>query len=42
VKGVAVIAHGRSNALAIKNAVRVAGQAVDQKLVDAITVGLAG
>ncbi len=41
VKGVAIIAHGRSNALAIKNAVRVARQAVDQELVDAIKTGVA-
>lgn len=41
VEGVAIIAHGRSNALAIKNAVRVAKQAVDQKLVDAIKAGVA-
>lgn len=41
VKGITIIAHGRSNALAIKNAVRVAKQAVDQKLVDAIKAGLA-
>jgi phosphate acyltransferase len=40
VKGVAIIAHGRSNALAIKNAIRVARQAVDQKLVDAIRSGV--
>lgn len=40
VEGVAIIAHGRSNALAIKNAVRVAKQAVDQKLVDAIKAGV--
>ncbi len=42
VKGVAIIAHGRSNALAMKNAVRVAKQAVDQRLVDAISAGLTG
>jgi len=41
VERVAIIAHGRSNALAIKNAVRVAKQAVDQKLVDAIKAGVA-
>lgn len=34
VNGVVIIAHGRSNALAIKNAVRVAKQAADQKLVE--------
>lgn len=36
VKGVAIIAHGRSNAEAIKNAVRVARQSVSQGLVEAI------
>ncbi|MHB1161406.1 MAG: phosphate acyltransferase PlsX [Chloroflexota bacterium] len=41
VNGVAIIAHGRSNALAIKNAVRVAKQAADQKLVEAIRAGAA-
>ncbi len=42
VNGITIIAHGRSNALAIKNAVRVAKQALDQKLVEAIKAGLAG
>jgi phosphate acyltransferase len=42
VNGPVVIAHGRSNALAIKNAVRVARQSVDQKLVEAIKAGVAG
>ncbi len=42
VNGPVVIAHGRSNALAIKNAIRVARQSVDQKLVEAIRGGLAG
>lgn len=41
VNGVTIIAHGRSNALAIKNALRVARQAVDQRLVDAMRVGVA-
>lgn len=41
VNGVTIIAHGRSNALAIKNAVRVAKQAADQKLVEAIRAGSA-
>ena len=36
VAGVAIIAHGRSNAEAIKNAVRVARQSVSQGLVEAI------
>ena len=39
VNGVVVIAHGRSNAVAIKNALRVAKQSVDQKLVEAIRAG---
>jgi glycerol-3-phosphate acyltransferase PlsX len=38
--GVCVVAHGRSNALAIKSAVRVAAQAVRQDLVDQISAGL--
>lgn len=42
VNGPVVIAHGRSNALAIKNALRVAKQSVDQKLVEAIRFGVAG
>lgn len=42
VNGITIIAHGRSNALAIKNAVRVAKQAVDQNLVEAIRAGVAG
>ena len=42
VNGPVVIAHGRSNALAIKNALRVAKQSVDQKLVEAIRSGIAG
>ncbi len=42
VNGPVVIAHGRSNTLAIKNALRVAKQSVDQKLVDAIKFGVAG
>ncbi len=41
VNGVVIIAHGRSNALAIKNAIRVARQGIDQHLVDAIRGGLA-
>jgi glycerol-3-phosphate acyltransferase PlsX len=36
-----VIAHGRSNAVAIRNALRVAKQSVDQKLVEAIKAGIA-
>ncbi|MGI5836368.1 MAG: phosphate acyltransferase PlsX [Chloroflexota bacterium] len=42
VNGVVIIAHGRSNALAIKNAVRVAKQAVDHELVQTIASGVAG
>ncbi|HEX9015175.1 MAG TPA: phosphate acyltransferase PlsX [Chloroflexota bacterium] len=41
VNGPVVIAHGRSNARAIKNALRVAKQSVEQKLVDAIKSGIA-
>ncbi len=40
VDGVAVIAHGRSNAKAIKNAIRVAKQAVEGHMLDAICSGL--
>lgn len=40
VNGVVIIAHGRSNALAIKNAVRVARQAVNHKLVETIAAGV--
>lgn len=40
VDGVAVIAHGRSNAKAIKNAIRVAKQAVEGKMLDTIRSGL--
>jgi glycerol-3-phosphate acyltransferase PlsX len=39
--GVCIKAHGRSNAYAIKNAVRVATQAVQQQVVDTIAQGLA-
>mgnify|MGYP005845336645 CR=1 FL=1 len=41
VNGVTIIAHGRSNAPAIKNAVRVARHSVDQRLVEAIREGVA-
>jgi glycerol-3-phosphate acyltransferase PlsX len=41
VDGVTVIAHGRSNAKAIKNAIRVAKQAVEVHMLDAICSGLA-
>ncbi len=40
VDGVAIIAHGRSNAKAIKNAIRVAKQAVEGCMLDAIRAGL--
>ncbi|MEW6232536.1 MAG: phosphate acyltransferase PlsX [Chloroflexota bacterium] len=40
VDGVVIVAHGRSNAYAIKNAVRVAKEAVDRKLVEAIREGV--
>jgi len=39
--GLCIVAHGRSNALAIKSAVRVAAQAVQQQVVEHITRGLA-
>jgi glycerol-3-phosphate acyltransferase PlsX len=41
VNGPIVIAHGRSNARAVRNALRVAAQAVDQGLVQAIGDGVA-
>lgn len=40
VDGVTIIAHGRSNAKAIKNAIRVAKQAVEGNMLDAIRGGL--
>jgi glycerol-3-phosphate acyltransferase PlsX len=40
VDGVVIIGHGRSNARAIKNAVRAAIQAVEQGMVEAIAEGL--
>ena len=40
VDGVCIIAHGRSNAKAIKNAIRVAKQAVQQGVVEAIKQGV--
>jgi glycerol-3-phosphate acyltransferase PlsX len=39
--GVCIVAHGRSNALAIKNAIRVATQAVQSDVVGTIARGLA-
>jgi glycerol-3-phosphate acyltransferase PlsX len=41
VNGVAIIAHGRSNAKAICNAIRVAQRAVDNKVIEQIKQGLA-
>jgi glycerol-3-phosphate acyltransferase PlsX len=41
VDGVVIIGHGRSNAKAVKNAVRVAIRAVEQQVVDAIREGVA-
>jgi glycerol-3-phosphate acyltransferase PlsX len=41
VNGICIKAHGRSNALAIKNAVRVATQAVQNDVVGTIARGLA-
>ncbi len=42
VKGVVIIAHGRSRAKAIRNALRVAAQAAEQRLVEGIAASLAG
>jgi glycerol-3-phosphate acyltransferase PlsX len=39
--GIAIVAHGRSNALAIENAVRVAAQAVREGVVQQISDGIA-
>jgi len=39
--GVCIVAHGRSNALAIKNAIRVAARSAEQGLVERIAKGLA-
>ncbi|MFN8632780.1 MAG: phosphate acyltransferase PlsX [Chloroflexota bacterium] len=39
--GICIVAHGRSNALAIKNAIRVASQAVEHDVVGHIARGLA-
>ena len=41
INGSAIVAHGRSNAKAIKNALRVARQTSETNIVDAIAVGLA-
>lgn len=40
VDGVTVIAHGRSNAKAMKNAIRVAKQAVEGKMLDTVREGI--
>jgi glycerol-3-phosphate acyltransferase PlsX len=40
IQGVAIIAHGRSNANAIANAIRVAAEAVDNGVVEAIREGV--
>ncbi|MCS6800414.1 MAG: phosphate acyltransferase PlsX [Chloroflexota bacterium] len=40
VRGLAIVAHGRSDARAIKAAIRVAKNAIDQRLVEAIAAGL--
>jgi glycerol-3-phosphate acyltransferase PlsX len=42
VDGVVIIGHGRSNALAVKNAIRQARDAVSGRIVDAIREGLDG
>jgi len=41
VNGVTIIGHGRSNAKAVKNAVRVASLAVDGRMLDSIKQGVA-
>jgi phosphate acyltransferase len=41
VNGVVIIGHGRSNAHAVKNAIRVAKQAVESKVLDTIRAGVA-
>jgi glycerol-3-phosphate acyltransferase PlsX len=38
--GTCIVAHGRSNAQAIKNAIRVAAQAVEQDVVHRIAEGI--
>ncbi|MGB8644672.1 MAG: phosphate acyltransferase PlsX [Anaerolineae bacterium] len=40
VNGVVIIGHGRSNANAVKNAIRVAKQAVESKMIDTIRASL--
>lgn len=41
VNGIVIIGHGRSNAFAVKNAIRVAKQAVENKVLDLIHAGVA-
>jgi glycerol-3-phosphate acyltransferase PlsX len=41
VDGVVIVGHGRSNALAVRNAIRVAQQAVESRVLDIIKEGLA-
>lgn len=41
VNGIVIIGHGRSNAYAVKNAIRVAKQAVENKVLDMIRAGVA-
>jgi glycerol-3-phosphate acyltransferase PlsX len=41
VNGVVIVAHGRSDAYAIRNAIRVAKQAAENNIVQAIAQGLA-
>jgi glycerol-3-phosphate acyltransferase PlsX len=41
VNGVVIIGHGRSNAYAVKNAIRVAKQAVESQMLDTIRAGVA-
>lgn len=40
VNGVVIIGHGRSNARAVQNAIRVAKQAVESRILDAIRAGI--
>lgn len=42
VNGIVIIGHGRSNAFAVKNAIRVAKQAVENRVLDLIRAGVAG
>jgi glycerol-3-phosphate acyltransferase PlsX len=40
VDGVVIIAHGRSDAYAVRNAIRAAQRAVESNVIDAIKTGL--